>query len=63
VFSQCELPKGDTEYLRRIIVLCRGRDSSVGIATGYGLDGLGLFHMSRSATQPPVQWVLDLFRG
>jgi hypothetical protein len=42
--------------------------SSVGIAAGYGLDGLGMeswwgqdfLHLSRPAlgpTQPPVQWV------
>ena len=45
-----------------------GRDSSVGIATRYGLDGLGIEswwgrdfpHPSRpdlGPTQPPVQWV------
>jgi hypothetical protein len=49
-------------------ILRTGRDSSVGIATGYGLDDLGIeswwerdfSHTSRSAlgpTQPPVQWV------
>jgi hypothetical protein len=52
----------------------RGRDSSVGIATGYGLDGPGIesrwgrdfSHTSRPAlgpTQPPVQWVPGLSRG
>jgi hypothetical protein len=47
-----------------------GPGSSVGVATGYGLDGLGIKsrlgrdipHLSRPAlgsTQPPVQWVPD----
>jgi hypothetical protein len=51
-----------------------GRDSSVGIATGYGLEGPGIesrwgrdfSHTSRPAlgsTQPPVQWVPGLSRG
>ena len=52
-----------------------GRDSSVGIATRYGLDGpirieswwgRGFPHPSRPAlgpTQPPVQWVPGLSRG
>jgi hypothetical protein len=53
--------------------LC-GPGSSVGIATGYGLDGPGIesrwerdfSHVSRPAlghTQPPVQWVPGLSRG
>jgi hypothetical protein len=52
----------------------RGRDSSVDIATGYGLDGPGIeswweqdfSYTSRPAlgyTQPPVQWVPGLFQG
>jgi hypothetical protein len=52
----------------------RGRDSSVGIATRYGLDGPGVEsrwggdfpHPSRTAlepTQPPVKLVPGLSRG
>ena len=59
--------------LRFIIPLCVGRDSSVGIATRYGLDGLGIEsrwgrdfpHPSRPAlgpTQPLIQWVPGLSR-
>jgi hypothetical protein len=50
----------------------RDRDSAVGIATRYGLEGLGIesrwgrdfLHPSRPAlgpTQPPIKWVLSLF--
>ena len=52
-------------------MLIEGRDSSVGIATRYGLDGprveprwgRNFSHPSRPAlrpTQPPVQWVPHL---
>ena len=48
-----------------------GRDSSVGTATRYGLDGPGDrilvgAHPSRPVlgpTQPPIQWVLGLSQG
>ena len=58
------------------ILVCfgQGRDSSVGTATRYGLDGPGIEslwgrdfpHPSRPAlepTQSPVQWVPGLSRG
>jgi len=51
-----------------------GRDSSVGIATRYGLDGLGIesrwgasfsapIQTGRGPTQPSIQWVPSLSRG
>jgi hypothetical protein len=54
--------------ISNVLVAGGGPGSSVGIATGYGLDGPGIEarwgrdfpHMSRpalGATQPPVQWV------
>jgi hypothetical protein len=57
-------------HLNRVAVC---RDISVGIATGYGLDGPGIesrwgpdfSHLSRPAmgpTQPPVQSLPDLSR-
>jgi len=60
-------------YLYWTTHTARGPDSSVGIATDYGLDGPGsnpggyeIFCPSRPAlgpTQPPVQWVPSLSRG
>jgi hypothetical protein len=60
-------------YINRALQFIESRDSSVGIALGYGLDdrgsrvrfpaGLGIFlftNASRTAlghTQPPIQWV------
>jgi hypothetical protein len=57
-----------------VSVVTVGRDSSVGIATRYGMDGRGIEsrwgrdfqHPSRPAlgpTQPPVQWVPGHSRG
>ena len=56
------------------LLMLMGRYSAVGIATRYGLDGLGIEsrwgrgfpHPSRPSlrpTQPPVQWVLGLSQG
>jgi len=56
------------------LIHAMGRDSSVGIATRYGLDSPGIesrwgrhvLHLSRPAlghTQPPVQRVAGLSRG
>ena len=70
-----EMPVADTLYkYGYILCIYMGRDSSVGIATRYGLDGPGIEsrwgrdfpHQSRPAlgpTQPPVQWVPSLFLG
>ena len=52
----------------------KGRDSVVGIGTGYGLDGQGIecqwgarfsapAQTALGPTQPPIQWVPGLSRG
>jgi hypothetical protein len=65
--------KTDTFSFKRVNMSGHEPGSSVGIATDYGLDGLGsntggdeIFRPFRPAlgpTQPPVQWVLGLSRG
>jgi len=63
----------DIEIYIPLLTLC-GPGSSVGIATGYRLDGPGIesrwgrdfLHLSRPAlrpTQPPVQWGTGSFLG
>jgi hypothetical protein len=61
-------------WFNTVLLWFVGRDSSVGIATRYGLDGPGIEYRwgrnfpypSRPAlepTQPPVQWIPGLFPG
>jgi len=63
-----------TEDFCGLHILSAGRDSSIDIATPYGLDSPGIEsrwgpdfpHPSRPAvgpTQPPIQWVPGLFPG
>jgi hypothetical protein len=65
---------GDPDWIAESTWQWQGPGSSVGIATGYGMDGPGIeslwgrdfSHTSRPAlgpTQPPVQWVLGLSQG
>ena len=71
--AKCRLCKMRTviyfSYLR-----FRGPGSSIGIATGYGLDGQGieprlgrdfphLFRTALGPNHPPVQWLSGLSRG
>ena len=63
-----KLPENQRGILHEYLAF-RGRDSSVGIASRYGLDGPGgrdFLHSSRPAlapTQPPIQWLPGLFPG
>ena len=60
-------------YIYIYIYISCGPGSSVGIATDYGLNGLGLnpgggeifrpYRLALGPIQPPVQWVLGLSRG
>jgi hypothetical protein len=66
--------EGPSHVAAELSLYCVGRDSSVGIATRYGLDGTGIKfrlgrdfpHTSRPALEPikpPIQWVAGLYRG
>jgi hypothetical protein len=66
--------KNNLSQIKAAHVMRKGRDSSVDIATRYGLDGPGIEsrwwrdfpHPSRpdlGPTQPPIQLVLGLFPG
>ena len=66
--------KGGLRTFSRVLHEDVDRDSSVGIATRYGLDGPGIesrclrdfphpFRPSLEPTQPTIQWVPGLFRG
>jgi len=69
-----ERVRSDAWNLSRDYTSVMGRDSSVGIATSYGMDGPGVesrwwrdfLHLSRPSvapTQPSLQWVPGLSRG
>ena len=73
IISQFSVP---LTYLLNIICIrhCRDLDSSVGIATRYGLEGPGIesrwrqdfphqYKPTLGPTQPPTQWVPGLSRG
>jgi hypothetical protein len=69
------MSKSETTYpLFFVDHVLSGQDSSVSIATGYGLEGPGIesqygrdfshtFRLALGPTQPPVQWVPGLPGG
>jgi len=72
--THCEQTPPATPLFFFLIIVTGEPGSSVGIATGYWLDGPGIEsrwgrdfpHLSRPArgpNQPPVQWVLGLSWG
>jgi hypothetical protein len=53
-----------TQVYSTVLHILGGRDRSVGIATGYGLDGPWIeYRPALVPTQPPVQWVPGFLRG
>ena len=74
VSSPCRRRRRGIMMINDYHTYCVGWDSSVGIATRYGLDGPGIefrwgrdfSQLSRPAlgpTQPPIHWVPGLFPG
>jgi len=62
------------EFFNTLYCSLASWDNTVGKATHYGLDGLGikswwgrdfpcLSRLAPGLTQPPIQWVLGLFPG
>jgi hypothetical protein len=74
-YGAVNIPKAEPSYnIFYTVQVTGGPSSSVGIGTGYGLDGPGIEsrcgrdfpHLSRPAlgpTQPPKQWVPGFSRG